>query len=137
MSFVCKAQSKKNIDSLFLINDYLHDIKSTSNNKLSGEIQYARIDELIKKGTQHNQILQRNLKVILSNNKQKYSDLNNRFRMILQSAILLKTDLKNSNFVLPKNNSEQIYLSKNIPILIDEINKINAIAKQKIDAKQR
>jgi len=110
------AQSSKNIDSLFLVNDYLQEIKTVVNSKDDNDKKIKELDNLIRIATRQKSVFSRNIKLVVKNQKTQ-DELGVSINFILQSLVLYETDIKSSS----KSASERKYLNQNIPPLIDNI----------------
>ncbi|MBU3714300.1 MAG: hypothetical protein FGM46_05060 [Ferruginibacter sp.] len=88
--------------------------------KESGVKKYNQIQALLSVGYD----LDKKLAVQQNEFKTRHIDfLKEQFRWIIQSIIIYKSDLKLSNYRLPRNNSEIKYLSKKIPELLNYLEK--------------
>lgn len=116
------GQKQQHIDSLFKVKDYLLLLQQTVTDKNNAvKQQYGKIDSLLKNGVYYQNLLQVHLAavVMLTDERER---LQQSFRLIIQSAILLKTDIKQQGYKAGKNtNSEIQYMNKNIPPLVHSI----------------
>lgn len=126
---VSKAQ-RANIDSLIFINNYLLDIKSTvTATKLSGKKKISTLDNLIRLGSKNQAIFEKHLSGVVGKDESKY--LISKYRFVVQSAIVYKTDFKQNGFKENKSAlNEKLYLNKEVPPLVDRIYHHAAKAKE-------
>ncbi len=84
------------------------------------EIQ--QLEDLIREGKKQKRIFENQLNIILKNDPNEKKILLQQYNFIIQSAILLKTDLKQNNCLYNKSSLNQAhYLYKNSAVLIDKI----------------
>jgi hypothetical protein len=124
MTSSCFSQSYKPVDSLFIVKDYLIEIKNSMPNKGSVTIleEVKKLEALIRQGTKQKIVFENQLNIILKNDSKEKESLLQKFNYILQSAILLKTDLKQNNYLYNESSlKEAQYLYKNSAVLIDKI----------------
>ncbi|SHK55743.1 hypothetical protein [Epilithonimonas mollis] len=110
------SQASKNIDSLFLVKDYLQNIRTTVNSKINNQKKTEKLDSLIRTATKYKTIFDRNIRAIVKIREEE-TELRTAINFILQSMVLYRSDLKDRS----ENRTEILYLNKNIPILINKI----------------
>ena len=80
-----------------------------------------KLDSLIGLGTQKKDFFNRQLQVVLKHNPKEIKELLKQYDLVLQSAILVKTDLKQQLFGTNETKKEMQYLDKSSAYLIDKI----------------
>lgn len=121
------AQTAKGTDSLIMVKNYLLNIQKTVNAKQPEKQKVTKLDSLIRSATKQKAIFERNLNSVVQN-KQEAAEMKTSLNFILQSMVLYKTDIKNSQ---PKSaRTEMLYLNKNISILNNKITYYCKSAKQ-------
>ena len=136
VSNFCFSQSYKPVDSLFMVKDYLMEIKSNIPQKESKTTadKVKNLERLIRLGTKQKKIFENQLNVILKNNPKEKELLLQKYNHVLQSAILLKTDLKQNKYLYDKISlDEASYLYKNSSALIDRIYYHCKLFKERLD----
>lgn len=118
ISLQANAQLSKNIDSLFLVKNYLLEISNTVNIKENPKRKLIQLNQLIKTATQQKSVFERNIIKVIKNKKET-EDMNLSLNLILQSLILYKSDYNRKP--KPCGRNEAAYLNKNISILVDKI----------------
>ncbi|MGO4770336.1 hypothetical protein ACEN2I_01630 [Flavobacterium sp. W22_SRS_FK3] len=123
LSFVCtNAQSSKTIDSLMVVKDYLLTIKGALPHDASEVSQSIKnLDSLIHLGTQKKIFFDKQLQIILKNNPEEIKALLQKYDLVLQSAIVVKTDLKQHLFGTAETKKEMYYLYGSSSFLVDRI----------------
>ena len=122
LSVFTNAQSKKTIDSLWMVTSYLQAIqKSTPKDTKEVAMKMQQLDSLIGLGNQQKKILERQLNVIIRDNPKEINDFLKQYDLVLQSAILLKTDLKQNQFGIKQTKNEMAFLEKKSAFLIDKL----------------
>lgn len=114
---------QKGTDSLLLVRSYLLKIKSAIPSKSSEVNQKMQLMQtLIRDGSRQQSVLERQLKGKLPGNTNLQHELMQQFKFVIQSAAILRSDLK----TIPLNNSsvqnEVSYLNKHLPPLADKLN---------------
>lgn len=107
---------KAAIDSLFIVQNYLSEIRNTVNSKKSHKHKLEKLGSLIQSADTQKAIFNRNITKIAGTTKDT-EQLKSSLNSILQSVILYRSDLKNNY----KSQSEIIFLNKNIPVLVYKI----------------
>lgn len=125
-----KAQNSS-IDSLFLVKNYLLTLRHTVENKqLSNTIKVQQLDSMAKEASGYQVVLNTHLQKI------RYSDtalssMLQQYRLIIQSAILLKTDLRQNGYQNTAGSLAEIYyLHQHIPAFVHRIYQAAAIQNQ-------
>lgn len=122
LSVFTNAQSKKTIDSLWMVTSYLQAIqRSIPKETKEVALKMQQLDSLIGLGNQQKQILEKQLNVIISDKPKETNDFLKQYELVLQSAILLKTDLNQNQFGTKQTNKEMAYLDKKSAYLIDKL----------------
>ena len=106
------------IDSLFRVQDYLLEIKSSVNSNESPKKKLEKLNRLIQSASTQKDIFSRNIAKI-SGNKEETTQLKSSLNFILQSLALYTTDLKRNNMKSAEN--ELKYMNKNISHLVYKI----------------
>ncbi|WP_162926574.1 hypothetical protein [Pedobacter chitinilyticus] len=118
LSIKVSAQTEKATDSLALIRNYLLDIQKAVNTKQPQKHKVAKLDSLIRLATKQQAVFERNLSPVLKN-KREVVAMESSLNFILQSMVLYKTGIKNSQS--RSAHAETLYLNKNISILANKI----------------
>lgn len=128
---VTKAQNSSSIDSLFLVKNYLLTLQHTVENKqLSNTIKVQQLDSLVKKASGYQVVLNTHLQKIHYTDT-AISSMLQQYRLIIQSAILLKTDLRQNGYQNTAGSSAEIYyLYRHIPAFVHRIYQATAIQDQ-------
>ncbi|WP_445717757.1 hypothetical protein [Flavobacterium sp.] len=122
LSGFSNAQSKTTIDSLWMATSYLQAIqKSIPKDTKEVALKMQQLDSLIGLGTEKKGIVERQLNKILIDNPTKTNDFLKQYDLVLQSAILLKTDLNQNQFGTKQTNKEMAYLDEKSAYLIDKL----------------
>ncbi len=122
LSGFSNAQSKTTIDSLWMATSYLQAIqRSIPKETKEVALKMQQLDSLIGLGNQQKQILEKQLNVIISDKPKETNDFLKQYELVLQSAILLKTDLNQNQFGTKQTNKEMAYLDKKSAYLIDKL----------------
>lgn len=121
-SVTATAQKQQNVDSLLFVKSYLLVLKETvSEKQTSLKQKVVKVDSLLKAGSQYQTLLATHLKPVVVSNTER-EQMQQSFRLILQSAILFKTDVKQQQYKTGKSSdAEVLYINKNIPLLVDKI----------------
>lgn len=112
----CDAQFSKNIDSLFIVKDYLMDISNTVRSKENNETKIDKLGNLIRSATFQKGIFNRNIAKI-GQEDEETDRLIAMFNLSMQSMVLYRSDLL-SNF---ENKAEADYLNEKLAILMYKI----------------
>lgn len=111
-----RAQPARHSDSLFLVSDYLLNIKRTVGATIAKKEAGIALDSLTLLASQQKRRFEHNLPYI-ARNRQVEEELTAAFDFIIRSLILYKTDLRNN----AESTSEMEYMYRNIPVLVDKI----------------
>lgn len=123
------AQNKK-VDSLLIVKDYLLQIQSAipaDSNKVKQKI--IQLQGLVRQGSFQQEVLERQITALKGNNAEDLKEIVQKFRFIVQSAALLRTDLQQTAFSSASVQQEIRYLHKHIPPLAHQIHAIARSAK--------
>ncbi len=112
--FCAQLQAQEGNDSIVIVKNYLSEIKQTVLSKKSKKAKILKMQQLIRVGIDQREIFERNIRRTKSH--EQAEELIRSFNLILQSAILYKNDLAETNA-----DSEVIYLKNNIPKLLKEL----------------
>lgn len=116
------AQNKSDIDSLYQVNNFLLDIRSTVNlKKWNGAQQLIKVEQLIEKGKGYETQFPLWLKTVIREDSWHSIEMKRQFTLILQTLALYKSDLKMLQNKRPTNQEELEYLNRKIPKLVDTI----------------
>ena len=122
LSGFTNAQSKTTIDSLWIVTTYLQAIqKSIPKETHKVALTMKQLDSLIGLGNQQKQMLERQLNVIISDKPKEINDFLKQYDLVLQSAVVLKTDLQQNQFGTKQTNEEMAYLDKKSAYLINKL----------------
>ena len=117
-----KAQSRATIDSLWIVKDYLQALQeSIPNNANEVAVKIQKLDSLIRLGTQKKIFFDQQLQVVLKHNPKEIKELLRKYDLVLQSAILVKTDVKQNQLATKQTKEEKYFINKNCSFLIDKL----------------
>lgn len=115
------AQSKSHIVSLYQINNYLLDLRSTViKNDWNTNDQLIKVSQLMEKGIVYEKQFPIWLNAVLHEDSWHYTEMQRQFTLILQTLALYNSDLKTSQTKSPSNQDLE-FLNTRIPKLVDEI----------------
>lgn len=112
----------KTIDSLLIVKNYIQTIQENIPKEVKEVAKKTeKLDSLIRLGTQKKDFFNRQLQVVLKHNPKEIKELLRKYDLVLQSAILVKTDLKQNQLGNQQTKEERHYLYKNSSFLIEKI----------------
>lgn len=116
------AQNKNQIDSLYQVNNYLLDLRSTVNGKdWNPKDQLIKVSQLMEKGKFYEKQFPIWLNAVLHEDSWHYTEMKRQFTLILQTLALYNSDLKAKPNQLPNNLDDLKFLNSSIPKLVDAI----------------
>lgn len=117
-----KAQSRATIDSLFVVKNYIQNLQeSIPNNANEVAVKIEKLDSLIRLGTQRKKLFDQQLQIVLKDNPKEIKELLRQYDLVLQSAILVKTYLKQNQLGTKQTKEEKDFINKNCSFLIDKL----------------
>ncbi|WP_367754448.1 hypothetical protein [Flavobacterium sp. WC2430] len=117
-----KAQSRTTIDSLWEVKDYIQALReSIPNNVNQGAVKMTKLDSLIGLGTQNKKLFDKQLHLVLSDRQDEIKILLRKYDLVLQSVILVKTDMEQQQLNSRQAKMEKHYFYQNASFLIDRI----------------
>ena len=116
------AQNKSDIDSLYQVNNFLLDIRSTVNVKDWNSVkQHEKVALLYEKAKEYEKQFPKWLKSVIPEDNWHSTKMKRQFTLILQTLALYKSDLKTLQKKLPTNQEDLEFLNNSIPKLVDAI----------------
>lgn len=112
----------KTIDALLIVKNYIQTIQGSIPKKEKEVADKIKaLDSLTHLGTQKKIFFDQQLQIILKDNPEEIKELLKQYDLVLQSAIVVKTDLKHQLFETNETKKEMQYLNKSSAYLIDKI----------------
>ena len=120
---ITSAQNKSDIDSLYQVNNFLLDIRSTVNVKDWNSVkQHEKVALLLyEKAKEYEKQFPKWLKSVIPEDNWHSTKMKRQFTLILQTLALYKSDLKTFQKKLPTNQEDLEFLNNSIPKLVDAI----------------
>lgn len=116
------------VDGLYMVRNYLVEIRNTVNAKEPPKHKLEKLDSLIKSANMQKAVFNRNVAKITAT-PQEAEQLKSALNYILQSMILYRSDIKNYH----ESQSEIVFLNKNIPVLIYKIDFYSKRSKTRLE----
>lgn len=116
------VQASKSVDSLYRVKAFLLVVKHTINNhQLTEKQRVVQLDSFIHEGSKLQRLFARHIRVVL-NDSAECETLERSLSFVLQSMVLLKTDLKGNNYKPGESSRGELdYMNKHIPPLVETI----------------
>lgn len=120
---ITKIRALSAVDSLKQTVQFLEDMfEIIENSENDVAIQQEKIREFIRRGTEQEELLERNFSILHPDNESMRNDCVKRFHFILQSLVLYRSDIGEPNYLESENfQTEYNYLKSHIPALIERL----------------
>lgn len=117
-----KPPQRRPADSLLMVKDYLLEIKAAiPTRSMETDSAVIKLGTLIRKATAQQAIMERQFDAFRVKDPSGKIEMVQQYRWVLQSAILLKTGLKETGFDSENVREEMQYLNKQLPALVHKL----------------
>ncbi|MFT3823358.1 MAG: hypothetical protein QM731_05535 [Chitinophagaceae bacterium] len=116
-----RAQQKA-ADSLLMVKDFLYEIKLSipaKSDEVTGSIN--KLQTLLRREPFYRQLIGRQIAIVMPGNTTVSKEMIQQFKFIVQSAALLRSDLKQAGLQSKAAQNEVKYLNRNIQPLADQL----------------